>query len=216
MEAEQIVRGLISNGVFVWGVWMVLLLLTLVSGCIPTSPPPIPEVASGAYKEKAGFEYLFWDEGLEIMVWHDYLGPAGSASQAESTPFRMDPLYTLKGYAQSLEGDRFDWEMQTGDGRTGQFWIDGRPYDLDEGVLFIVRRSNGAAEVTQLVRDLSGVQPYAESCVSFARGDPDLARFIEGMSSPTAAAATTTPNPTAARAKEGGPPPEPTRRPAIL
>ena len=35
-------------------------------------------------------------------------------------------------------------------------------------------------------RDLSGIEADYESCITFARDDPDLARFIEGLSDPQA------------------------------
>ena len=173
---------------------LVVLFVTTASGCAARSTPPSADVTAGVY-EQAGLEFLRWNEGLTIMIWHDFLGHSGSSSTSESSGPTTDPVYKLQGYAESWDGRRFDWEAQTKDGETAQFWIDGTPYDLSNGTLFIVTLENGGTDVTQLDRDLSHVQPDSSSCVAFAKSDPDLARFIGDMSVSTAASPTPAPPP---------------------
>jgi hypothetical protein len=170
------------------------LFVAIVSGCAPKATPPGADVAAGVVGQQVGFEFMRWEEGLAIMIWHDFLGNSGTSSTSESSGFTTDPIHKLQGYAESWDGHRFDWEVQTNDGRTAQFWLDGTPYDLSDGRLFIVTMKNGGADVTQLDRDLSRVQPNHSSCEAFARSDPDLARFIGDMptSTPTS---TSTPMP---------------------
>jgi hypothetical protein len=184
------------------------LFVTTVSGCAPRSTPPGADVTAGVF-EQVGFEFLRWEEGLAIMMWHDFVGDSGCSSTSEGSGFTPDPIYRVEGYAESWDGHRFDWEVQTNDGKTAQFWIDGRRYDLSDGTLFIVTMEDGGADVMQLERDVSRVQPDSSSCVAFARSDPDLARFIGDTSTSSAASPTSVSNPmpTAAPAPNGITPP---------
>jgi hypothetical protein len=118
------------------------------------------------------FEYLHWDEGLAIMIWHDVLGDSASHATSNSA------VYTLDGYAESPDGERFEWHVQTDAVQTAEFRLAGRTYDLADGRLFVVTMENGTASVTQLQRDLSGVQPNASSCIAFAKDDSLLAEFL--------------------------------------
>ena len=88
-----------------------------------------------------------------------------------------DPIYWYQGYTESPGGHRFDWEVQTADGKTALFDIDGTRYDLTAGRLFIVMTQDGKTLVRQLDRDLSRVQTNRESIVAFAKSDPDVAGF---------------------------------------
>lgn len=155
-----------------------LLFVMVFSGCASMTSPPAADVAAGGVYEQTSFEFLRWQEGLAIMIWYDFAGESGTFSTSEKTSFTAAPYFKLQGYAESQDGDRFDWEVQTSDGQTAQFWLDGKPYNLSDGGLFLVRMKDGEAEVTQLDRDLSGVQSTYDSCLAFAKNDPDLARFI--------------------------------------
>jgi hypothetical protein len=126
---------------------------------------------------RGGFTFLQWRQGLAIMIWHDL----GSAS-THGSGATGDPIYRLSGYASSPDGRRVEWKAQTRDGKTAQFWIDSVDYDLANGKVFIVTTTSGVTNVRQLDRDLSGVQADYGSCVAFARGDPDLARFVDSLS----------------------------------
>ncbi len=148
------------------------------SGCVVAATPPEAEVAAGVVFEQAGYEFMYWDEGLAIMIWHDFLGDSGTSSINGGGLFTPDPMYKLEGYAESRDGQRFEWDVQTRDGKTAQFWLDDTPYDLSQGTVFIVAKKSGQTEITQLKRDLSHIQPDHASCVEFAQRDADLAPFI--------------------------------------
>jgi hypothetical protein len=124
---------------------------------------------------------MLWKQGLAIMVWHDL-----DASVARGSGATGDPVYRLDGQASSLDGRRVEWHVETSDGRTAQFWIDGTSYDLEAGSVFVITTRTGTKKVHQLQRDLSGIQPNYESCVAFARSDPVLAHLLNGP--PTAVA----------------------------
>jgi len=152
-------------------------LLVAFSGCTPEHTPPGADVDLGTF-EKTSYTFLRWKEGLAIMIWHDFVLDSASSHGPSST---TDPVYRAEGYAESKDGHRLDWKAHTTDGKTAQFWIDDVPYDLTDGTLFIVTIANGKLEIAQLQRDLSGVQPGRESCLAFARGDPDLAGFVSDI-----------------------------------
>lgn len=164
----------------------------IASGCAARSAPDGADVTAGVY-EQAGFEFLRWNEGPTIMIWHDFLGHSGSSSTSGSSGSATDPTYRLRGYAESWDGHRFEWEAQTNDGETARFWIDGTVYDLSNGMLFIATRKGGGTDIAQLERDLSHVQPNASSCVAFAKSDPVLARLIGNASASGAASPVPTP-----------------------
>src|SRR5262245_62244048 len=78
----------------------------------------------------------------------------------------------VEGFAASKDGRRFDWQLETTDGRSVKCRVAGKEYDLAKGALFLVKTKGGKAEVEQLSRDLSAVQPEVESCKAFVRKDP--------------------------------------------
>lgn len=158
-------------------VLLAALLAIAFSGCTPDHTPPGADVDFGAF-EQTSYTFLRWKEGLAIMIWHDFVLDSASSHGPMST---TDPVYRAEGYAESKQGHRLEWKAHTTDGKMAQFWIDDVPYDLADGTLFIVTTENGELEITQLQRDLSGVQPGRESCLAFARSDPDLARFVSDI-----------------------------------
>jgi hypothetical protein len=44
----------------------------------------------------------------------------------------------VEGFASSKDGRRFDWQLETSDGRTVKCLVDGKEYDLAQGTLFLV------------------------------------------------------------------------------
>lgn len=157
---------------------LALVLALVLSSCMAKSTPPGADIAGGKMG-RAGFTFLRWEQGLAIMIWHDL-----DSSSNRGTGSAGDPVYRLNGYASSMDGRRVDWQVQTTDGKTAQFWIEDAKYDLAGGALFVVTTRNGTTEVEQLYRDLSIIQADYGNCVAFAKGDPDLARFIDGLSDP--------------------------------
>jgi hypothetical protein len=161
----------------------VVLLAVALSGCLVRSMPPGADIAGGKVGQ-AGFTYLRWQQGLAIMVWHDLDSAMNHGSGTAG-----DPVYRLRGHAASPDGRRVEWQVETTDGKTARFRVDGVDYDLDAGALFVLTIQDGVTGVKQLDRDLSGVQTDYESCVAFARSQPELVRLIDGPSGPQAEAA---------------------------
>ena len=137
---------------------LLLALLLTATACAPRTTTPAPAVAAGAV-DGTGYRFLRWNEGLAILIWYDFRGDSGSSSTSSGGNFGQLPTYTIHGYAESEDGERFEWEVETTDGETARFRLAGEPYDLSQGTLFIVTMEGGRADVTQLEQDLSDVEP---------------------------------------------------------
>ena len=109
------------------------------------------------------------------MICSDIQGAAGGLGERTSGPpwFRKE-----EGYTSSPDGRRFDWQLETGDGRSVKCHLDGKEYDLSKGTLFLVKTKGGKTEVEQLSRDLSAVQPDFVSCTDFARKDAAVSKLL--------------------------------------
>jgi hypothetical protein len=153
-----------------------MLLMSTIVGCSKSTAPGA-NIAGGVYRQ-SGYILLQWEEGLAIMIWHDAI----AASNSHGSSSTESSVYTLEGYAESQNGVRVEWDLETSDGKTAQFAIDNTNYDLSEGALFIISTEAGTTAIMQLNRDLSSVQPEYDSCVAFGESDPDVAYFIRDTS----------------------------------
>ncbi len=155
-----------------------LLCLATSSGCTrqqSASQPASPDGLSMAMGSGT-LVYYRWVEGRPaVMICSDIHGGAGGLGEHLSGP---PWVRKEKGYTSSSDGRRFDWQLETGDGRSVSCQVDGKEYDLSKGTLFLVKTMGGKTEVEQLSRDLSAVQPDFESCKDFARKDAAVSKFL--------------------------------------
>lgn len=149
------------------------LLIAGAGACAGSPTPPGADKYLGSF-EQGAYVLLRWQEGLEVLIWHDVAG----SSMAHSTGSTEDPIYAERGWARSADGRTFEWEIETTDGKTGQARIGGTSYDLAAGTLFIVTTSGGRTEVRKLDRDLSSVPLDHDGILAYADSDPDLAAFM--------------------------------------
>ena len=145
---------------------------------MPASTPPAPDMAGGAYLQ-SGYEFFRWSEGLRIMIWHDAVSSSGCGSSVST----RDRTHVVECFAISQDGQRVDWRLETDDGLTALFTIDGATYDLGSGNLFLVSTAGVETEVRQAQRDLSGVEPQNDSILEFSLKDEDIQAFIQSTSS---------------------------------
>jgi hypothetical protein len=153
-------------------VFLAIGLLLAVSGCSRTTPPG-PDTAYGQF-QGAGYLFYRWEQGLRLMIWHDASSATSSGSGSTS-----DPIYRVEGQAVYPAGSTLNWTIETKDGQSAQFTLNGTNYDLSAGTLFLIRTSGGSIQVEQLRSDLSSVQLERDSILAFAQADPDIARLIE-------------------------------------
>jgi hypothetical protein len=160
-----------------WLVVPLALLALVASGCATKSTPPGADVAYGSV-EGVGYTLMRWQEGLALMIWQrgtDSLMCEGGGSTE-------DPVYELNCQAESADGYRLAWTLQTTDGETAQLEMGNTSYDLSGGTLMLVTASDAGLEVIQLDRDLSGIPFDHNQITAFALSDPDIAAFIGSLS----------------------------------
>jgi hypothetical protein len=187
---------------------LVVLVATAVAACGGSSAPPGASKALGS-SEQGGYLFLRWEEGLEVLIWHDLTGE-GAASSAG---FVAGRFYIERGSARAADGRGLTWEVQTVDGTAGEVHIGAVRYDLASGNLFLVTTQEGATEVRQLARDLSAVPLDHDAILAFAKTDPDLAAFLDKIPAGAPPATPSTVTPTATLAATPTPtatPPPPT------
>lgn len=160
--------------------WLVvaLVLLALVGGgCAAKSTPRGADIASGLV-EGASYTFMRWQEGLALMIWQR----GTNSLMCEGGGSTEDPIYELNCLAESEDGYRLDWSVQSADGQTVQLGMGNTTYDLSRDTLFLVKASDAGLEVIQLDRDLSGIPFDYDRITAFATSDPDIAEFIESLS----------------------------------
>ncbi|MCX7044416.1 MAG: hypothetical protein NTX50_02880 [Candidatus Sumerlaeota bacterium] len=124
-------------------------------------------------REKGGFVFSRWKEGLAIMVCYDVVVRKQESGQIASLYATRKHIWKING-----NGQEFGWQVQTRDGQTAKFTLDGRDYDLAKGALFLVKTESGRTQVQQLNHDLSGARPTSDSLNVFIEKDPDVLKFL--------------------------------------
>ena len=127
------------------------------------------------------YTYSYWEEGLAILVWHDYSFRESGCGGNSSTE---GPKYRLECFAEASNVRRFTWEVLTSDGVRAQMWINDKSYDLDRGSLFLVSSQNNQIFVDQLQRDLADLKPSEGTFRTFANNDSAVANFVAHLKNP--------------------------------
>jgi hypothetical protein len=146
----------------------------ILSACSQAKILPDPETVSGVYVH-TGYEYYRWEEGLQVMIWHDGIHHLSCSSFSNGQ-------YENRCQGESIGNHTVTWRLETKDGKNASFTITGKPFDLSAGNLFIIQSSSGELEVKQLPRDLSDVQADAGSVTEFGLSDPAVLEFIQTSS----------------------------------
>jgi len=146
----------------------------ILSACSQAEILPDPETVSGVYVQ-SGYEYYRWEEGLRVMIWHDGIPHLSCSSFTNGQ-------YEVECQGESIGNHTVAWRLETKDGKTAEFTISGKPFDLNAGNLFIIQSSSGDLEVKQLKRDLTDIQADAGSVTEFGLSDPTILEFIQTSS----------------------------------
>ncbi len=150
-----------------------LLALLLFGGCGRRTTPPGPKTIGGAVGGTS-YTMLVWEEGLRILLWSDVVGTADSAGSGPTE----DGVYQQSGGAEARDGRAYGYSLETRDGVTADFAIDGTQYGLGEGALFLVSTEGGTNSVRQLDADLSAIPATNEGIEGFGQEEPAIATFI--------------------------------------
>jgi hypothetical protein len=155
--------------------WLWFLLFAgLLASCGPSTTPPGANTFRGSVQDTL-YVYHTWQDGLAILVWHNF---SYGSSGCRGTASTEDPVYRLACEADSQNGHRFEWEIHTRDGVSAQMWIDGDGYDLSQGQVFLVSSQDGETQVVQLQRDLSALAPDEAAISTWGQQDDEISDFI--------------------------------------
>lgn len=162
---------------------MPLLALTLfccvtMGGCHRTTPPG-PSSSFGMVEPNTHFQFLLWEEGLAIMIVDNITDDHQSSGHGSTS----DPVYRQTGSAESKEGDRYDWEIETTDGRTAELKINSIDYDIAKGAVFVIQMNGKQPTVDQLDLDLSELSDVAD-CRAFIKENRDVIKLANRTSEP--------------------------------
>ena len=153
------------------------LVLGLLAACIPKQTPPGANSISGE-AGGARYSYHYWDEGLTILFWYNVSSGSEGCTGTGSTE---DTVFRLVCDVETLDGQQFTWLVETSDGISADLWIDGRQYDLGNGTMFLATINGDGAQIEQLARDFSQLEPDMAAIEAFAREDLAVIDFIGQM-----------------------------------
>ena len=177
---------------------LVLIILLFALAACARSTPPGPNNIGGTIEGQASYLLLDWPEGLRIMIWDD-VAYAGHYSGSSSS--MTDPLFYQDGSVRDADGRGYAYSLESRDGIQADFAIDGVPYDLNRGKVFLVRVAGDETQIQQLDLELSGVSPTNESIVAFGRETPEIATLMaESAAALTPEATAPPPSPASASA----------------
>ena len=151
---------------------LALLVVLVLSGCT-SSTPPGASTAGGVVGDGA-YTFMQWDEGLTILIWDDIRGSHSNHGSGSSS----DPVFRQSGQAESPDGRGYSYQVETEDGVTARFTIDGKDFDLSKGTIFLVKTKGAETVVQQLSRDLSEISSTDQAFREMAQSDPDVAALI--------------------------------------
>lgn len=154
--------------------WLLLTLLLFLVACGGRTPPGA-NMGGGQFEDVA-YTTLEWPGGQRLLFVH--AAADGSCGGSGST---LDPVYTVTCTAAPFNGVARTWTAETADGRTISLTIDGVPYNVAQGPVFVLTEGAGGTAVTQLQRDLSVIPFMHEEIVALMQSDPELSAFLAEM-----------------------------------
>lgn len=124
-------------------------------GCTgnPTGLPPKPKFVHGETPQDEHFTFLAWKNGLRLLIVDDFRGDISRKSDFSQGD---DSAYVF-GENAKTEAVEMSWTMQTSEGRTGIFILDGDEYDLTKGAIFVASEGVDGFVVEQINEDLSNL-----------------------------------------------------------
>ena len=172
------------------GVFVLLFGASWLAGC-GTSSSPSGGAGDGSvswlrFKEinpKAGIDeaeasYGMWGDGMAFVILSDVVGSSGARSSGGTgQPSRY------RGYQESPDGRKVEWQCETPDGKTGTITISGQSYDLAQGSLFLVATKGGGSRVLQLKRDTLKLTGQ-ERLEHLLKDDTDVGQFFVEAAKP--------------------------------
>gem|GEM_PF-2151961 len=95
-------------------------------------------------------------------------------------------LATLNSEVRTQNGRQVDFDWATSDGRSGTIRIDGQPYDIAKGDLFLVSTRSDPIQVRQIHRNFRTHRLTGDDFLKgLAKNDSDVVDFIAAATPPT-------------------------------
>jgi hypothetical protein len=120
------------------------------------------------------YTFLVWQEGLRVLFVDDAKGAHGSRGGGCTD----NPVYTVSGSAGSAGAGGYTWQIDTRDGKSADFKLNGTEYDPTQVALFVVKTKGDQVEVHQLSRDLSAVPLDADGCREALEKDAEVRQLL--------------------------------------
>lgn len=147
----------------------IFILLVALASCVTMAgcgraTPPGPNSTSGVVEPNAHFLFLSWKNGLAVM----FVDNIADAHHSSGHGSNIDSVHHSTGGAESKEGGRYDWEIESIDGRIAKLTINDIDYEIDKGSVFAIRMKDKQPTVEQLDLDLSQLTHGAD-CAAFIK-----------------------------------------------
>jgi hypothetical protein len=147
----------------------------LMFGCGTQTTVPGPD-SIGSSTPGLSFTYLKWKEGTSLLLVDDiFLGGSHHSGGSGTTQI---PIYSGSGSAKAADGGGYKWQVETKDGKTIKFSIDGKDYDLSKGTLFVMKVKGDKTDVHQLKRDLSAIPFDSHKCEEALKKDAEVMKLL--------------------------------------
>jgi hypothetical protein len=126
---------------------------------------PVPQVS-----------VLQWQEGLTVLI----------AQEAWARTSCSGDFYSQSGGVWDAAGDqRYEWRLQTPDGKTGTFRIvPGKEHDLSKGAVFVIKASGDKVEVHQLARQLPNIPLGTKPAEEYIKNDTVIRKILGAPGGP--------------------------------
>ena len=113
---------------------------------------------------------LQWQEGLTVLI----------VQEAWARTSCSGDFYSQSGGVWDAAGDqRYEWRLQTPDGKTGTFRIvPGTEYDLSKGAVFVIKASGDKVEVHQLTRQLPNIPVGTKPAEEYLKNDAEVRKIL--------------------------------------
>lgn len=154
------------------GIITLMVLLMVGVGCSTKSTSFEPQTVAGVYIN-VGYDYYRWEGGPEIMIWHDAVQNSECQSAADEKKF------TLICRTSFGDMDSLTWQLITQNEQVVQIEFNDIQYQLKDGNVFLISSAASELTIRQLVRDLSEINPDAESVIQFGLNDHEIYQFIQ-------------------------------------
>ena len=132
----------------------------------------------GVGKSSVQYVTIGANQRVGLVICTDAMGT--SSSGAESGLFSGS---VAKGSIGTANGKRIEWEWNSPRDKGGDFQLDGAPYDLSKGSVFLVSTKGGQVRVEQLDADLSSFPTQRRGNMQtafkdWAKGEPKVGQFL--------------------------------------